>query len=682
VALMGPAKRTSTRTLARIAVAGAALVAAAAASACLFGTEIDTVEIPDDIQTSSEAYTLLYSTLGYDSAGAKRVLIRQNDVDAVPAQGLAFGWRLVDRDGRERASGLAQFAGTAWGVPLWAADFTGVDRPGEYRLLVESPVATLATPPFRIDDYLLSRATFESIALDSAEQRAAPLEADSGFFDSNTRTGSAYAHAYFLLGLLDLYEYRRFSLTAAQRERLLDGIERAVDYILLLTDPATGEIAHSSDRRPRGDDQQDTAQGALALARYARVFQREDAPRAQRAYRLARLADQWVRDELPVEYPAAFRVAVAYDLARYSNDPSLLEAAYDAARELAEGYDVRELGREGSDPTVYFETLHRLAQDAPGHPDRPLWIAAAARNAAHYTQALALTPFMVIPTGIHLEGAPSPAEQWDAAPGTLPLGEGEEGAIGTEWFLARAIDAMYIAEMADGNGLIDEGDLYESAAANLLWVAGLNPGVDSGFVPAPRTGSPFEAASFVLGAPGRAVMPWEVWEFQRRSGGGAIAAGFVGAFSYDGTSASGDTSLVRDGLWLRAVVRYEDTLHAAGPAAPAPDDAAQPASELVVGAEADPAGTALFVRVTGVDGEPVSGAEVFVLWCCAVAPDVDPVDAAVLASCVTAAEGTCMVAAPAGAPDPPRTIAVTNVQHPRLRFEPSEQSMPEPVVFD
>ena len=75
------------------------------------------VVIPSDYHTADATYTLLYSTLGYESAATKRVLIRQNDTTRPASQGLAFAWRLVDAKGSQAAAGRAAYAGTAWGIP-------------------------------------------------------------------------------------------------------------------------------------------------------------------------------------------------------------------------------------------------------------------------------------------------------------------------------------------------------------------------------------------------------------------------------------------------------------------------------------------------------------------------------------------------------------------------------------
>ena len=113
-----------------------ALALVALASACGGGR---TYVIPQSQRPGSAAYTLLYSTLGYDSGAAKRVLIRQNDASAPAAEGLAFAWRLIDQKGHQAAAGQATYAGRAWGIPLWVADFSKVTTPGRYRMAITAP---------------------------------------------------------------------------------------------------------------------------------------------------------------------------------------------------------------------------------------------------------------------------------------------------------------------------------------------------------------------------------------------------------------------------------------------------------------------------------------------------------------------------------------------------------------
>ena len=188
-----------------------ALVIAAAlvASACQFLDSDESFEIPDDYATSDTAYTLLYSTIGYDAGATKHVLVRQNDTDAPPAQGLAFQWRLVDDGGKVVETGLAQYAGTGWSIPIWVADFSAMRGEGVYRMTLEA--TNVAARHGCVSCGRLS-ALAQDIPADRARcggraQRAYRM--DNGYFEPNSMEGTSFAHAEFMLGMLVLYEERR-----------------------------------------------------------------------------------------------------------------------------------------------------------------------------------------------------------------------------------------------------------------------------------------------------------------------------------------------------------------------------------------------------------------------------------------------------------------------------------------
>ena len=85
----------------------------------MYGERFD---VPESYGTSNQAYTLLYSTVGYELAGPKRALIRQNDVEAAVSEGLAFAWRVVDDGGGVRLEGRAAYSGTGWGFAASNSD--------------------------------------------------------------------------------------------------------------------------------------------------------------------------------------------------------------------------------------------------------------------------------------------------------------------------------------------------------------------------------------------------------------------------------------------------------------------------------------------------------------------------------------------------------------------------------
>ena len=231
--------------------------------------------------TSNEQYTLLYSTLGYDSAATKRVLIRQNDVGRQPASRASRStgaWST--RTGRRRAVGHAAYDGDAWGIPLWIADFSR-DRRAR-RVPHARRVAGRHAGHGRLSastSSCCSRATFVSVALDNAEARAAPIEIDGGYYDGNSTDGSVAAHAR-----VPGRAARRRSTSGARPMTEASASARGrrstarIDYLLLLSDPATGRDRRTTPTARRtGDRSVRHAGGARARSHVTRAsFRRED----------------------------------------------------------------------------------------------------------------------------------------------------------------------------------------------------------------------------------------------------------------------------------------------------------------------------------------------------------------------------------------------------------------------
>lgn len=632
-------------------------------SACLGGGRAK-FAIPDTYPSGDGNYTLLYSTLGYEAAATKRVLIRQNDPQVPPSQGLAFTWRLVNAKDEQAASGQASYAGTAWGIPVWTADFSRVSAPGDYRLTAESADEHLATGTFRIDRFVLSSATLVPMAIDDAKVRQAPLELDGGYFDGNTREGYAVSHGEYVAGMVQAYERRRNALTDAQRQGMLDAINRGVDYLLLLADPGTGEVRSQSPARPYGGDVTDesTAQTARALAAYASRLRTEEPDQAERTYRRARLADASLAAAASPAYPPALRAAVEYDLYRYSGDAAMLASAVQAVRDLASSYDLRTMDRRSGDQLPHFEAMYRMWRDLPAQQDRAFWEETAKKVAAQYQDMLSKNPFELAPPGVtQAPGGQSAAQQWDDVTTVTPPGEGESTAIANGWYLARAIDATYLAQMTR------DTSLERAATASIGWVAGLNAGLPTPRVSGAASSGPLSAASFVTGAGAPAAQPWSVWEWRRASVSATIVGGYSGGFSF-GDSEVASTSLGEEGAWLYAMVVYEDYLNAGKRAPtlrPARARSSSPSAH-VQSATAAETGGALRVLVIVVDGQgsPLAGANVTGAWSGGeLLAGRRREEAVRTTQCVTVAGGSCLLtlAAEVLPVTRPVTLAITNV---------------------
>lgn len=631
------------------------------------GTKTD---IPATYRTSDAHYTLLYSTLGYEAAATKRILIRQNDPEAQVSEALAFEWQLVDAKGKQVASSHASYAGNAWGIPIWAADFSSVSAPGQYRLMVEAPDVQLATESFPIERYLAFHTTWQPIAIDDADARAAPIELDNGFFDTNSTTGSALAAGDFLVGLVESFDRRRTALTEDQKTRVRASIDRAIDYLLLLSDPGSGRVAPASPLRPYpADPATATAAGLRAFAHYAAVFQQDDAQKAQRAYRRARLAESWLQDNAPDLYTPALRATVEYDFYRYTGDITTLDNAKEAVQEVVSSYDLRTMDRHSDATLPDFEAMYRMWRDLPVDADRDLWLQGARTVATQYKDMLARNPFHVIAPGV--SGGPSgvsAADQWDQTASLPPPGDGPAAVIGNDWFLSRAIDATYLASMTG------DRDLEQVATASLNWVTGLNPGIPVARLEYTGGGSSVEAASFLTGLPGRSARTWSAWSWTRPRPFATIVNGFGGGFTYDDTDVTGETSLRHDGVWLYATAIYEDYINAGTRAqsGSASDLPPRPGAHVAHAAATESGGVMeMRTQVAGPDGAPLSGAIVVVAWTGAPLPDTSPDAAFHTTTCTTDASGACVtVMQSSDLPvRRPVTVSVTNIEHPVFTYD-------------
>jgi hypothetical protein len=629
------------------------------------------VAIPETYRTSDANYTLLYSTLGYEANATKRVLVRLNDPQAQVSEGLAFQWQLADAKGKQVAAGRASYAGTAWGIPLWAADFSAVSAPGEYRMLVEAPDVHLATDAFPVDRFLMFKTAYEPLAIDNAKARAAPIELDNGFFDSNSTTGSAIADADFLVGLLESFDRRRTALTEDQKTATRAAIDRSVDYLLLLSDPGSGKFAYQSPVRPYAQDApQATAAGLRALAHYAAVFQQDDGQKAQRAYRRAKLAETWLQENAPQLYSASLRAAVSYDFYRYTSDNTALQKATDAVRELASTYDMRTMDRASDTSLPDFEAMYRMWRDLPVHEDRQFWQDTAKKVAGQYKQMLAANPFHVIPPGVtDTAMGTSAASQWDDVATAPPPGDGPTANIGNDWFIARAIDAVYLASMTG------DRELEQVASASLAWVTGLNPGIPMARLEYTGGGSPVEAASFLTGLDGRTARTWSAWSWTRPQPFATIVNGFKGGFAYDDTDVAGETSLRHDGLWLYAMAVYEDYLNAGmrlQNGAAIARKASHGGAHVSAAVASESGGSfVMTVTVTDAKGAPLPASTVTVAWTGTPLPDAAPETAFHTTTCVTDATGVCTATLPVASLPVrrPAQASVTNVENLLLGYD-------------
>jgi hypothetical protein len=221
---------------------------------------------------------LLYSQIGYDCHDPKRALIRSTAA-SFPGEGITInlkktGSSLICHRGK------VSYWGEKWNSFWWVLDFSDLDEPGEYELIVKRKKENLFEGQIlSIGDSLLWNKTIDSVALDQFEKRAdlAP-HGKTGWKDCGANMKEANSHATTVIGMCDLLGlgFENY-LTEDQQSRLVRQIINGCDYLALCQDKAEdigfdkGSIIHEIPNNMiliPGD----TAQSVVAFAYASRLL--------------------------------------------------------------------------------------------------------------------------------------------------------------------------------------------------------------------------------------------------------------------------------------------------------------------------------------------------------------------------------------------------------------------------
>lgn len=223
----------------------------------------------------------LTSQIGYDLGDPKRALIRSYKADYVP-EAATFAVAPVGPEGVLDVpvlTGDVSYWGTAWHAHWWEIDFTALDDPGRYVIVVRTAEndELYRSDSVEIGDNLLWRETIEAVALDQLEARAELARNGIGWKDCGAEWREANSHATTLIGLCELLSVGFEWLTGEQLSRLRRQIIHGCDYLALLQDAAPrvgapeGALVHEIPNHMiviPGD----SAQAVVALAHAGRLL--------------------------------------------------------------------------------------------------------------------------------------------------------------------------------------------------------------------------------------------------------------------------------------------------------------------------------------------------------------------------------------------------------------------------
>lgn len=180
---------------------------------------------------------LLYSQIGYDLGDPMRALIRSTLGDYVQ-KGSTF--QVLDINTSDTVcSGEIKYWGEAWKSHWWEADYSGINKAGEYILQIKfAGQVIMASEPFKVGQNLLWNETIKAVAIEQMEERAKRTRNGNGWKDCGSAWREVNSHATMVIGLCDLLEKGHEWLQREEIDRLVPQIKRGCDYIAICQDKA------------------------------------------------------------------------------------------------------------------------------------------------------------------------------------------------------------------------------------------------------------------------------------------------------------------------------------------------------------------------------------------------------------------------------------------------------------
>jgi hypothetical protein len=227
---------------------------------------------------------LLYSQIGYDLGCPMRAMFRSTERDALPPDA-----RFAVRDvasGDDVLTGPAAYWGELWGSHWWAADFSALDREGEYRVALRAGEREIvASETFRVGPHLLWEETIRAVALEQMEERARLARNGKGWKDCGTAWREVNSHTTTIIALCDLWNLGYEWMGEDDLRRLAAQVIVGCDYVVTCQDRARdvgldkGAIVHEMPNHEvviPGD----LAQSTVALAYASRLLYEQDRERS------------------------------------------------------------------------------------------------------------------------------------------------------------------------------------------------------------------------------------------------------------------------------------------------------------------------------------------------------------------------------------------------------------------
>ncbi|MCL3781864.1 hypothetical protein EMN47_15875 [Prolixibacteraceae bacterium JC049] len=247
---------------------------------------------------------ILFSRVGYDLDGDKRVIIRSTAKEFEAGE----QFKLLDDNKQLAYSGKLKFWGKKWNSYWWIADFSGITKSGNYFFQVKDKNDKLyESKTIKVARNLLWNKSWETVAIEQLKQRVlfrknnatkhGPEHAQGGGWqDCGGYLRETNSHATMIIGLFDLLEFSPERIDNVQNKELIEQLLIGLNYLAFCQDKAAelgkgdGAIIHEWPKH-RNVITGDVAKGAVCFARASKLLANHDkniakefASRATRAF--------------------------------------------------------------------------------------------------------------------------------------------------------------------------------------------------------------------------------------------------------------------------------------------------------------------------------------------------------------------------------------------------------------
>ncbi|MFC2113247.1 glycoside hydrolase family 9 protein [Bacteroidota bacterium] len=196
-----------------------------------------------------EAFTILYSTLGYDPDRVKHAIVRQTKLGRdkeIMIKEEGSSWRLLTYRGDVAAEGKFEYYGEFLGMDYWIIDFSDIEDEAEgYRIEAEVKTesgffdVSFKSEPFDIQQGLLVQRTAHGVGVSNFDERKIVHHVNplgdpylgKGFMDCNGNMSEIRHHVWCVYGFADLLKEHSYALGPMSSTALEKHLKWACDHI-------------------------------------------------------------------------------------------------------------------------------------------------------------------------------------------------------------------------------------------------------------------------------------------------------------------------------------------------------------------------------------------------------------------------------------------------------------------